>query len=102
MLDSAAYLGKTVRFKGAIRVDEGSKAYVWVRGSSGYGSATRGLVESRRVEAGDWQVVQLSGEVHANARSVSYGVALSGNGAVHLDDVTLEIVDDVTLEIDEP
>lgn len=99
-LDATAYHGKKLKLRAAVRLEakgEGGQAYLWLRVSKqGFGPQSLVSYENmadRPITNKEWSVFQITGEVSADAKIISYGLAFVGEGRAWLDSVTIEASD---------
>lgn len=99
-VEVASYQGKHVRLRASVRVAPaaagaaGASAYLWLRASgAGFGPGAELLydgMENQPIVSGGWREYSLEGDVPKGALSISYGLALVGEGTAWLDAVSLE------------
>jgi len=93
------YVGRRVRLRASVRVEgePGCRAYLWLRAvKSGIGFAAETLyrgTDENPITTAEWRDFELVGDIPAESKTVSYGVALVGQGTAWLDSVTLEPVE---------
>jgi hypothetical protein len=83
--DAAAYRGKRVRFRAAVRT-EASRARLWLgverpRQLPGFFDD----MADRPIEASRWQVYEIVGEVTADATRIGLGLTVNGDGRAWID-----------------
>jgi hypothetical protein len=99
-LNAAAYRGKRIKLRAAVRTEvkgPGNQAYLWLRVSRpGFGPQAQGFYHNMAdspITASEWRDYEIAGEIAADAETISYGLALVGEGRAWLDAVTVEITD---------
>jgi ketosteroid isomerase-like protein len=98
--DAAAYRGKTVRLRAWLRVegnDPSARAQLWLRvdlpgGRLGFFDT----MGDRPVTSRQWQACEITGEVAADAKTISLGVLSRGKGKVWADGAVFEILGGVS------
>ena len=96
-VDAAAYRGKRIRLRAAIRVAGTSgagPAQLWLRSDLKNAGAI-GFFDSmadRPVFSNDWAYYEIVGDIEDDADKLRFGLMLLGNGPAWLDDLTLEIL----------
>jgi hypothetical protein len=93
-IDAAGYRSKRVRLRAAVRTDlpdSGAQVYLWlsVNGGGGTPEAPH-TVFTGPIRAQQWRDFEISQDVGKNADSVSFGLAITGEGRAWLDDVSFE------------
>lgn len=102
-VDAAAYRGKLVRFRAAVRVTNGGRAGLWLR----VDRADRKVgffdnMSARPILAQqDWQYFEINGFVDADATRISLGL-LAYSGRALLDATSLAITGDMPAIAEEP
>lgn len=99
-LDAAAYRGKKIKLRAAVRAEvggPGSGAHLWLRVTKpGFGPQAVAFYENmagQPITASEWREYEIAGEVVADAYAIDYGLALVGEGRAWLDAVSLEVTD---------
>ena len=96
---AAPYTGGTVRLRASVRVKGGPdcRAYLWLRGSKpGFGPAAETLyqgTDEAPITSPEWRELELVGDVSKETVTLSYGLALVGNGTAWIDAVELEPIE---------
>ena len=99
-LDPAAYRGKRVRFRAAVRTAvEGKRnqAQLWFRvdrkdEQGKYAVGDFDNMSARPIKTAEWQYYEIVGDVAADATLLVVGCLLNGEGKVWFDDATVEVV----------
>lgn len=94
-IDAAAYRGKKVRLRAAVRVEggESGRAQLWLREDRT--SEQRGFFDNmgdRPIRGGDWGYYTIEGSIRDDAASLNFGLMVLGGATAWLDDVTLEVL----------
>lgn len=96
-VDAAAYRGKRVRLRGAVRVEGvGASAGLWLRVDRA--QKQMGFfdnMQDRPIRSSAWAYYEIAGDVAADAESLNLGLILQGTGTAWLDDVTIDVVPNV-------
>jgi erythromycin esterase len=98
-LDATSYRGKTIRLRAAARADvSGTGNLSWLRLSivkKGFGPQATAFdsVDKYPVTSVEWRIYEIVADVPQDADSISYGLALVGDGQAWLDSVTVEVID---------
>lgn len=97
-VDAAAYRGRRVRLRAAVRGQlSGQESAAWLSLTiSGAGFASQSAFDSGDrypITDADWQVHEVVADVPEDATIISYGLNMTGSGAVWLDTVSLEVVE---------
>jgi C-terminal processing protease CtpA/Prc len=91
--DAAAYRGKRVRLRAAVRAELSgfrNRATLWLRVDRKGGQP--GLLDNCPVFHKEWRDCEILGEVADDAVSISLGLMLTGNGRAWLDAVSFEVI----------
>ena len=96
--DAAAYRGKRVRFRAAVRLaaaGDDDRAQMWFRvdrtdGGMGFFDNMR----DRPIRGVDWQYYDITGDVDSDAGRINIGLMLIGKGKAWIDDVSVDILGD--------
>jgi C-terminal processing protease CtpA/Prc len=95
-IDAAAYRGKRVRFKAAVRAEVagfGNRAMLWLRVDRKNGEP--GFFDNmadRPITAKEWRDYEIVGDVADDAAQIVLGLMLLGNGKAWLDAVSFEVL----------
>lgn len=95
-IDAAPWRGKTVRLRAAVRAEvtaPGSAAHLFlqVNGAGfGRGPVQRTDTAGRPIRDPEWRLHELTAPVPADAESIEYGLALTGDGQAWIDSVAVE------------
>jgi erythromycin esterase len=97
-VDAAAYRGHRIRLQAAVRGElSGPESAAWLSlAISGAGFWPEDVFNSGTdypVTGVDWQVYEIVTDVPEDATVISYGLFMTGSGAVWLDTVSLEVVE---------
>lgn len=89
------YLGKRVRFRGFVKSDAvWGWAGLWMRVDSGSSAVAFDNMQNRSINGTtDWHRYDVVLDVPKDATSISFGVLLTGPGAVWLSNTSFEVVD---------
>jgi len=94
--NAAPYRGRTVRLRAWIRLepaDPADHAAMWLDVNlPGKQKGFSDNMGDRPISSAEWKSYEITGEVAANAESVSAGVMLFGKGRVWVDGVTFEVL----------
>ncbi|HET7871131.1 MAG TPA: hypothetical protein VFL42_01385, partial [Terriglobales bacterium] len=96
--DAAAYRGKHVRFRAAVRTEGpamGGRAQLWLRVDRQGGDM--GFFDNmgdRPITANEWQYYEIVGDIEPDAAEINIGVILLGTGKLWIDDASFEILGD--------
>src|SRR5207249_10266216 len=94
--DAAAYRGKRVRLRAAVRAEvsgSGNQAQLWLRvdrKNDELGFFDN--MEDRPIVQKDWRYYEIVGDIAEDAVSVNLGLLLIGNGRAWLDAVSFEVI----------
>jgi hypothetical protein len=98
-IEAAAYRGKRVRFRAAVRTDvtgPGNQAYLWLHVTKEWAfppsTAFYDDMSDRPITNREWREYEIVGEVPEDAEMTDYGMALVGDGRAWIDAVSLEVV----------
>jgi len=86
-LDAAAYRGKEIKFKAAVKVAEG-QGQLWLRVDRK--SNERGFfdnMDNRPIQPGEWKGYEITGKVDTDAYRIFFGCFLKGKGKLWVDDL---------------
>ena len=93
-IDATPYRGKTVRFRGAVRVaGAAATAALWMRVDRS--QKRLGFFENmdnRPIRSAEWAYYEITGDVAADAEVLNIGMMLNQEGSAWLDDVTVEVL----------
>jgi hypothetical protein len=98
MIDAAAYRGKRVRLRGAVRVDvagSGNQGQLWLRVDRA--QRQMGFFDNmgdRPVTSDEWQVYEIEGPVARDAVRIAFGAFLNGAGTMWVDGFELSVGSD--------
>lgn len=100
-IDATAYQGRRVRLRAAARAElvDDSIAFLRLRVHAPEDvdhdliDLLSDSLDEHRVRSSTWRVFEIEADVPEGAGMISYGLFLSGSGAVWLDDVALVLVD---------
>ena len=98
-LDATGYRGKKFRLRAAVRADvSGAGNFSWLRLTivkKGFGPQVTVFdsVDKYPVTSAEWGVYEIVADVPQDADSISYGLALVGDGKAWLDSVSAEVMD---------
>jgi C-terminal processing protease CtpA/Prc len=102
-LDAAAYRGKLVRYRAAVRVADAGRAGLWLRVDRA--DRRTGFFENMSARPiftqQNWRYFEINGFVDADATRISLGL-LAYSGRALLDDASLEITGDMPVMTEEP
>ena len=101
-IDATAYQGRRVRLRAAARAElvDDSIAFLRLRVHAPEDvdhdmvDFLSDSLDEHRVTLSTWRVFEIEADVPEGAGMISYGLFLSGLGAVWLDDVSLELVEE--------
>ncbi len=100
-IDAAAYRGKRVRLRAAIRTEvtgPGNQAYLWLHVTKKLAfppsTAFYDDMSDRPITNREWQEYEIVGEVPEDAEIIDYGMALVGDGRAWIDAVSVEVVNE--------
>ena len=96
--DAAAYRGKHVRFRAAVRISSvarGDRAELWLRvdrqnGEMGFFDN----MDDRPIREPEWRYYDITGDIESDAERINIGIMLLGSGKAWIDDVSLEALGD--------
>jgi C-terminal processing protease CtpA/Prc len=91
--DAAAYRGKRVRLRAAVRAEVSgfrNQALLWLRVDRKDGQP--GFFDNCPTLHKEWREYEILGEVAEDAVSINLGLALAGNGRAWLDAVSFEVI----------
>ncbi len=98
-VDAAAYRGKRIKFRAAIRIEvkgTGNQAYLWLRVmNKNFGSEANLFYDNmadRPITNSQWQYYEFAADVPQDADAIDYGMALVGYGKAWLDSVTIAVI----------
>ena len=98
-IEAAAYRGKRVRFRAAVRTDvtgPGNQAYLWLHVTKEWAfpasTAFYDDMSDRPITNREWREYEIVGEVPEDAEMIDYGMALVGDGRAWIDAVSVEVV----------
>lgn len=93
-VDAKNYAGKRIRFSGTVKADGvQSWAGLWMRVDKGSEVVGFDNMENRAITGtAEWKKYDVVLEVPPDASGVSFGILLSGQGAVWLNDMKFEVV----------
>lgn len=95
-VDAAAYRGKRIRFKAAVRTHvsgEGNWAGLWLRVDlKGGGMGFFDNMGDRPITSGEWKIYEVEGDVDSDAEAVNIGLLLAGSGDAWIDAASVEVV----------
>ena len=97
-LDATSYRGKTIRLRAAARADlPGTGNLSWLRLSitrKGFGPQATAFdsMDKYPVTSAEWRIYEIVADVPQDAETISYGLALVGDGKAWLDSVSVEVV----------
>lgn len=90
-LDAAAYRGKEIKFKAAVKVAEGL-GQLWLRvDRKGNKRGFFDNMDDRRIKPGEWKDYEIMGEVDNDAERIVMGCFLKGKGKLWVDDFQLYV-----------
>jgi serine/threonine protein kinase/WD40 repeat protein len=90
IVDAESYRGQALRLRAAVRCEPGLPATLLLRARRvGLVEGLHNKVMSRELCSGQWRVVDLVGNVDADAVTLEFGVMLEGGGEVLVDDFSL-------------
>jgi erythromycin esterase len=92
-LNTARYRGKRVKLCGWVRTEGDARAYLWLTTPKKIAGELHESMVDRPISDPAWRRYEISGNVPQVAETLSFGLAMTGDGRVFLDDVTLERVD---------
>ena len=98
-LDATSYRGKKLRLRAAVRADvSGTGNVSWLRLSimrKGFGPQATAFdsLDKYPVTSVEWRISEIVADVPQDADSISYGLALVGDGKAWLDSVSTEVMD---------
>ncbi len=99
-LDATAYRGKKITLRAAVRTEvkgAGNQAYMWLRvAKAGFGPQATAFYDNmadRPITTSEWREYEITGDVPAEAQTISYGFALVGDGRAWIDAVAVETID---------
>ena len=95
-LDATPFRGKTIRFRGAVRVGSanGGSAEMWMRVDRPHNEM--GFFDNmndRPITSTEWKEYEITGTVDTDAIDIYIGCMLQGEGKANFDAVTVDIVD---------
>jgi len=100
-IEAAAYRGKRVRLRAAIRTEvtgPGNQAYLWLHVTKKWAfppsTAFYDDMSDRPITNREWQEYEILGEVPEDAEIIDYGMALVGDGRAWIDAVSVEVVNE--------
>lgn len=97
------FRGRRIRFRAAVRtanLADATKPGLWLRVDRPSSGPSRSQIgdfdnmQDRPIRCVDWQHFEIVADVADDARSLTVGLLLSGNGDVWIDDCSLEVVSD--------
>jgi hypothetical protein len=92
-VDAAPYRGRRVRVRGQVHGDiDGDWSGLWLRVDGRESVATFDTTLERSETEAGWLLHTVDLDVGPNAKTVAFGVILSGNQTVRIDDLSLEDV----------
>lgn len=106
-IDASAFRGKKIRIRAAIKAEIHSpkgSAHLWVRERFKNDDQV-GLFEfmaQNPIVIREWKYYEIEGWISNEALYLNYGLLLFGNGKAWLDNVSIEILDSIKVDIDEP
>jgi C-terminal processing protease CtpA/Prc len=92
--DATPYRGKRIRYRAAVKVASGT-AQMWLRVDRP--DRMMGLfdnMDNRPIRPGDWQYVEITGDVERDAVKMNIGMMVVGAGKASIDDVSLDVLGD--------
>lgn len=97
-VDAAAYRGRRIRLQAAVRGQlSGPESAAWlsltIPGAGLWSQDAFDSGDRYPVTGADWQVHEVVADVPEDATVISYGLIMTGSGAVWLDTVSLEVVE---------
>lgn len=98
-LDATKYRGKRIRLRAAARADlSGADNLSWVRlriTTEGFGpqATVFDSFDKHPVASAAWRTYEIIADVPQNAETISYGLALVGDGKAWLDSVSVDVVE---------
>ncbi len=97
VIDATAFRGQQVRLRAAVRTDvtgPGNQAHLWleVHAKEASQPATLDGPAARPIITPTWKVIEIVREIPKDAETISFGLALVGEGRAWLDSVSVEAV----------
>ena len=103
-VDAAAYRGKRVRLRGAVRVEgETANAGLWLRVDRP--TKQMGFFDNmgdRPIRSAQWAYYEITGDIEPDAETLNFGLMLQAKGSAWLDDVTIEVLGKTELRAGPP
>lgn len=107
--DATNFRGKRVRFRGAVRTENGGKgqSQMWLRvdRKSSKGNSLLGFFDNmadRPITLDKWNYYEIIGSVSPDATMINFGLLMFGSGKTWIDDASFEVIGDAKFVTEPP
>jgi uncharacterized protein (TIGR03437 family) len=95
-VDDASYILRRIRLRGAVRVENGSSAQMWLRVDKiGGGNSFFYNMTDQKIRSIAWNYYEIDAPVAADTLQIVFGVFLTTPGKGWVDDITLEVIGEI-------